>query len=321
MITRRGLLAMSACLAAIRPAQAQLLRDQPIRLIIPFPAGGPADLIARVISRVMTTKLQRSIVVDARSGAGGTIGVGAVATAPADGHTIGLASTGAVTILPHLMPNLPYDPLKDLATIGLVLTVPQILAVPTTLEARSVADLVAMAKAKPGQLAYGSAGIGSSLHMAGELFKLAAGIDTLHVPYRGAAPAVTDLLGGRIQFMLADVPVLLPQIRAGTLRALAVTSRTRAEVAPDLPTMLESGVDVVSETWYGLVAPAATPKDRLELLAQALADARRDPETRQQLADQGGAISDLDPAGFAAYIRAEHARWGDVVRRAGVKME
>lgn len=327
MLNRRAFMTMSACLAAVRPAQAQtqslaqLFRDQPIRLLIPFPVGGPADLIARIIGRGMGARLGRSIVVDSRTGAGGTIGVAAVATAPADGHTIGLASTGAVVILPHLMPALTYDPLKDLAPIGLVLTVPQILAVPVSLEVRSVAELVAQARAKPGELAYGSAGSGSSLHMAGELFNLAAGMKTLHVPYRGAAPAVTDLLGGRIQFMLADVPVLLPHIKAGTLRALAVTSSKRADVAPELPTMLEAGFDVVSETFYGVIAPAALSADRQAALSKALAETLREAETRQLLADQGGQISDLDAKGFGAYLRSEHGRWGDVVRRAGVKLE
>jgi tripartite-type tricarboxylate transporter receptor subunit TctC len=270
MIARRHLLAASALLAT--PALAQTYPDQAIRLIIPFAPGGPADLIARLIGARMGERLGRPMVVESRSGAGGTIGVDAAAKARPDGYTLVLASTGAMVILPHLMTTMPYDPLRDLAPIGLVLAVPQIFAIAPGLTANSVADVVALAKARPGTLAFGSAGTGSSLHLAGELFRLRAGIDITHVPYRGAAPAVTDLLAGRIQLLLADVPILLPQVRGGTLRALAVTGRERSDVLPELPTMAEAGVPgVISETWYGLLGPAGIPADRIATLQGALA--------------------------------------------------
>lgn len=321
MITRRLALTAAAA-AAASPAMAQAYPDQAIRLIIPFPPGGPADLIARLIGARMGEKLGRPMVVESRSGAGGTIGVDAAAKARPDGYTLVLASTGAMVILPHLMPTMPYDPLRDLAPIGLVLAVPQVLAIAPGLPANTVGELVALARARPGTLAYGSAGTGSSLHLAGELFRLRAGIDITHVPYRGAAPAVTDLLAGRIQMLLADVPILLPQVRGGTLRALAVTGRERSDVLPDLPTMAEAGLPgVVSETWYGLLGPAGIPPDRMATLQAALAAALREPETRQALAAQGGRIADMDAAGFAAFIRADHAKWGEIVRTAGIRME
>jgi len=321
MITRRLALAAAAA-AAASPAMAQAYPDQAIRLIIPFPPGGPADLIARLIGARMGEKLGRPIVVESRSGAGGTIGVDAAAKARPDGYTLVLASTGAMVILPHLMPTMPYDPLRDLTPIGLVLAVPQVLAIAPGLPANTVGELVALARARPGTLAYGSAGTGSSLHLAGELFRLRAGIDITHVPYRGAAPAVTDLLAGRIQMLLADVPILLPQVRGGTLRALAVTGRERSDVLPDLPTMAEAGLPgVVSETWYGLLGPAGIPPDRMATLQAALAATLREPETRQALAAQGGRIADMDAAGFAAFIRADHAKWGEIVRTAGIRME
>ncbi len=321
MITRRLALTAAAA-AAASPAMAQAYPDQAIRLIIPFPPGGPADLIARLIGARMGEKLGRPMVVESRSGAGGTIGVDAAAKARPDGYTLVLASTGVMVILPHLMPTMPYDPLRDLAPIGLVLAVPQVLAIAPGLPANTVGELVALARARPGTLAYGSAGTGSSLHLAGELFRLRAGIDITHVPYRGAAPAVTDLLAGRIQMLLADVPILLPQVRGGTLRALAVTGRERSDVLPDLPTMAEAGLPgVVSETWYGLLGPAGIPPDRMATLQAALAAALREPETRQALVAQGGRIADMDAAGFAAFIRADHAKWGEIVRTAGIRME
>ncbi|WP_431284122.1 Bug family tripartite tricarboxylate transporter substrate binding protein [Humitalea sp. 24SJ18S-53] len=321
MITRRLALA-AAAVAAASPAMAQAYPDQPIRLIIPFAPGGPADLIARLIGARMGEKLGRPMVVESRSGAGGTIGVDAAAKARPDGYTLVLASTGAMAILPHMMPSMPYDPLRDLTPIGLVLAVPQVLAIAPGLPVNNVAELVALAKARPGTLAYGSAGTGSSLHLAGELFRLRAGIDITHVPYRGAAPAVTDLLAGRIQMLLADVPILLPQVRGGTLRALAVTGRERSDVLPDLPTMAEAGVaGVVSETWYGLLGPAGIPADRVAILQTALAATLREPATREALAAQGGRIADMDAAGFAAFIRADHTQWGEIVRTAGIRME
>jgi tripartite-type tricarboxylate transporter receptor subunit TctC len=322
MLGRRILLGTLALPALVPMARAQGFPDQPVRMIVPFAAGGPADIIARVVGRPMGDRLGRPVVVEARAGAGGLIGVDATAKARPDGHTVVMASSGAIVILPHLRANMPYDPLRDLAPISQVLAVPQIVSVAPGLGPRSLGELIALARARPGQLAFGSAGIGSSLHMAGELLKLRAGIDITHVPYPGAAPAVTDLLAGRIQILMADAPALLGQVRAGALPALAVTSPERLGVLPDVPTAVEGGVPgMVSETWYGVLGPAGIPADRIARLHGALLGALEDAETRQALLNQGGRIVGSSPADFAAFIRQTYATWGEVVRATGVRME
>ena len=319
---RRALLAFaSTALAA--PALAQTWPDQPVRLIVPFPPGGPADLIARIVSRVMGEKLGRPLVIESRSGAGGLVGTEAVVRSRPDGQTIILASSGALTIQPHLQgAAMPFDVQRDLAPIGLVLSVPQIMTVSPQMQARDVAAVVAMARAQPGRLTYGSAGIGSSLHMAGELFRQRAGIDIVHVPFRGAAPAVTEVLAGRIDILLADVPALLSHVRSGTLRALAVTSRARLPLLPDVPTMEQAGVPgMISETWYGLLAPAATPADRVATLNRALTDALNDAETRRALAEQGGAVQSGTSEQFRDFIRANYGTWAEVIRVGNIRLE
>jgi tripartite-type tricarboxylate transporter receptor subunit TctC len=322
MIARRTALALLAAPALAGRASAQAFPDQPVRLVVPFAAGGPADLIARTISRVMSDRLGKPVVVESRVGAGGLIGVDVTAKSRPDGHTLVLASSGAIVIIPHMRSNMPYDPLRDLTPITQVLAVPQIVSVAPGLGVRNLAELVAMAKARPGQLSFGSAGIGSSLHMAGELLKLRAGIDIVHVPYGGAAPAVTDLLGGRIQILAADVPALLGQVRAGALPALAVTSRERLGILPDVPTAIEAGVPgMVSETWYGIFGPAGIPQDRVEILVNAARGALQDEEVRRVLLGQGGRIVGSTPAEFVAFIRETNTTWAEVVRTTGAKLE
>ncbi len=322
MLRRRTALGAMLLPAFAAPARAQAFPDQPVRMIVPFAAGGPADIIARLISRVMGERLGRPVVVESRPGAGGSIGVDLVAKSRPDGHTLVLASSGAVVILPHLRSNLPYDPLRDITPISQVLGVPQIVSVTPGLGIRTLAELIARAKAEPGRIAFGSAGIGSSLHMAGELLKLRAGVDITHVPYPGAAPAVTDLIAGRIQLLMADTPALIGHVRAGALPALAVTSAERLGVLPDVPTAVEAGVPgMISETWYGLLGPAGLPADRLATLHAALTAALRDEETSRQLLNQGGRIVGSAPAEFAAFIRQTHATWGEVVRATGVRLE
>ncbi|MBE9603751.1 tripartite tricarboxylate transporter substrate binding protein [Acetobacteraceae bacterium H6797] len=325
MYTRRATLAALLAAPAIVPFRASAqsgFPEQPVRMIIPFPPGGPADQVGRIISKVMGEKLGKPVVIDSRSGAGGVIGVDAVAKSKPDGQTIGLASTGALAILPHLQPNMPYDPLKDLAPIGMVISVPQVAVVSPKFGVNDLKSLVARAKAKPGEISYGSAGIGSSLHLAAELFRLRAGIDIVHVPYRGAAPAVTDLLGGQIQLILADLPVVLPHIRAGSLKALGVTAKTRAELLPEVPTFEEQGFPgVISDTWYGVIAPTGVPADRIATLSNALSASLADEETKRLLREQAGTIADLGPDGFASHIREQSRVWGEVVRAANIKLE
>ena len=319
---RRAMLGLAvASLAA--PAFAQGYPDQPVRLIVPFPPGGPADLIARIVSRIMGEKLGRPLVIESRSGAGGLVGTEAVVRSRPDGYTLIFASSGAMSIQPHLQGSaMTFDVQRDLAPIGLVLSVPQIVTVSPQMRVQNIAELVAMARAQPGRLTYGSAGIGSSLHMAGELFRQRAGIDIVHVPFRGAAPAVTETLAGRIDILLADVPALLSHIRSGTLRALAVTSPSRIALLPEVPTMAEAGVPgMVSETWYGLLAPSATPPDRIATLNRALTDALTDAETLRALGEQGGTVQSGTPEQFGAFIRANYGVWAEVIRVGNIRPE
>ena len=311
---RRALLA-----ALATPALAQ---EQALRIIIPFPPGGPADTIARLLERPLRAALGQAVVLDYRSGAGGVVGMEAVARARADGNTVGLGSTGALVIAPHIMPRMPYDALRDLAAVSEVLAVPQLLVVPAAFPARDVAALVAMARAAPGSIAYASAGIGSSLHLAAELFRQKAGITITHVPYRGAAPAITDLVAGRVQMMLGDVTGLLPQVQGGALRALGITATARFSGLADVPTIAEAGIaGVISDTFYGVLAPAGVPAGRINALAAALRGALAEPETRAALAGQGGNIIGSTPDDFATRLRLSSARWAEVVQAGQIRME
>jgi tripartite-type tricarboxylate transporter receptor subunit TctC len=309
-------------LAALATPGLALAQEQVLRIIIPFPPGGPADTIARLLERPLRASLGQAVVLDYRSGAGGVVGMEAVARARPDGHTVGLGSTGALVIAPHIMPRMPYDPLRDLAAVSEVLAVPQLLAVPASFPARDVAALVAMARAAPGSIAYASAGIGSSLHLAAELFRQKAGITITHVPYRGAAPAITDLVAGRVQMMLGDVTGLLPQVQGGALRALGITAAARFSGLPDVPTIAEAGIEgVISDTFYGVLAPAGVPAGRLSALAAALRAALAEPDTRAALAGQGGNIIGSTPEDFATRLRVSSARWAEVVQAGQIRME
>jgi len=322
MIGRRTALAAMALPLLARQATAQAFPDGPVRMIVPFAAGGPADIIARIVARGMQERLGKPVVVEPRAGAGGAIGVDLAAKSRPDGQTLVMASSGAIVILPHMRNNMPYDPLRDLTPISQVLAVPQIVSVAPNLGVKTLQELVAMAKARPGQLAFGSAGIGSSLHMAGELMKLRAGIDITHIPYGGAAPAVTDLMAGRIQILAADTPALIGHVRGGTLPALAVTSAERLPILPDLPTAIEAGIPgMVSETWYGLLGPAGIPADRVAALYNSVQVTLQDPEARQALVNQGGRVVGSTPEQFSAFIRETSAVWADVVRATGVRLE
>ncbi|MFN5280437.1 Bug family tripartite tricarboxylate transporter substrate binding protein, partial [Bradyrhizobium sp.] len=252
---------LAAVLLLLTPiaASAQEFPTKPIRLIVPFPPGGPNDIIARVIGQKISELVKQPIIVDNRAGQGGVLGTDAVAKAAPDGYTVAIASAGALAISPS-MEKVAYDTLKDLAPVTLVATVPEMLVVATDVPAKNMSELVALAKAQPGTLNFASSGPGSLPHLACELFKLTAKIDIVHVPYRGAAPAVNDLLGRQVQMTFLDLPVILPQIKAGTLRPIALGGRERAPTAPDVPTTTEAGQPVqIIANWYGLVAPAGTP--------------------------------------------------------------
>jgi tripartite-type tricarboxylate transporter receptor subunit TctC len=299
-------------------ASAQNFPDHTIRLIVPFPPGGPNDIIARVVSQKMQAILKQTIVIDNRGGQGGVLGTDLVAKAKPDGYTIAIASAGALAISPS-MEKVAYDTLKDLAPVTLVAKVPEMLVVAENVPAKNMAELVALAKKQPGKLNFASSGPGSLPHLAGELFKHTAKIDIVHVPYRGAAPAVNDLLGGQVQMVFLDLPVLLPQVKAGKLRPIAVGAEKRVPTLPDVPTTGEAGMpSLQTENWYGMVAPAGTPKEIIATLNKAAVEAMKDPDVVSKLSSQGAMLIGDTPDEFRAFIASETAKWAKVIKDAGV---
>jgi tripartite-type tricarboxylate transporter receptor subunit TctC len=321
-MNRRTLLA-AAALPIAAPALAQApWPERPIRVVVPFAAGGPSDIVVRLLAPKVSATLGQPVVVDNRAGAGGVTGVDAVAKAAPDGYTIGIGSAGGLAISPRLDRGTPYDPLRDLAPLTLAVLVPEPLVVPAAAPFRTVAELVAAAKAQPGRLNYGSAGSGSMPHLAGELFRMATGIEITHVSYRGGAPLALAILQNEVQLGFADLPILLPHIRAGGLRALAVGTQQRLEWIPDVPTMAEVGLPSVdANNWHGFVAPARVPEAILARLQAALAGALNDPEIRRALHDQGAVPGGNSAADFGAFLRAENDKWGGVIQRAGVRAD
>jgi tripartite-type tricarboxylate transporter receptor subunit TctC len=302
-------------------AQAQDYPNKPIRLVVPFPPGGPNDIIGRVVGQKMQELLGQPIIIDNRPGAGGTLGTDNVAKSEPDGYAIAIASAGALAISTALQEKILYDPRKELAPITLVAKVPEVLVASTTLPVANVRELVARAKAKPGTINYGSTGPGSMPHLAGELLRTSAQIDIVHVPYRGAAPAVNDLLGHQVDIIFLDLPVLLPQIQAGAVKPLAVGSRLRVNALPDLPTMSEIGYpQIEADNWYGMVAPARTPHAIVMKLNAAAVAAMRAPEVQAKLSSQGAILVGNKPEEFAAYMESEIRKWAKVVQAAGIKV-
>jgi tripartite-type tricarboxylate transporter receptor subunit TctC len=298
---------------------AQEFPTKPIRLIVPFPAGGPNDTIARVIGQRMSELIKLPVLIDNRGGQGGVLGTDAVAKAAPDGYTIAISSAGALVISPS-MERVAYDTRKDFAPITLVATVPEMLVVATNVPANNMSELIALAKAHPGKLNFASTGAGSLTHLAGELLKLKAGIDIVHVPYRGAAPAVNDLLGQQVQMAFLDLPILLPQIKAGNLRPIAIGSPERAPTAMEVPTTAEVGLpDLRIENWYGMVAPAGTPANIVATLNKIATEAIRDPAVKEKLAGQGARLIGGTPEYFGNFINAEIEKWAKVIKDAGVE--
>jgi tripartite-type tricarboxylate transporter receptor subunit TctC len=298
---------------------AQDFPNKPIRLIVPFPAGGPNDIIARVVGQRMSELIRQPVLIDNRGGQAGVLGTDAVAKANPDGYTIGITSESSLAISPS-MEKVPYDARKDFAPVTLVVTVPEMLVVASNVPAKNMDELVALAKAQPGKLNFASAGIGGLPHLAGELLKLTARIDIVHVPYRGAAPAINDLLGQQVQMTFLDLPVILPHIKAGTLRPIALGARTRAPTAPDVPTTAEVGMpDLLIENWYGLIAPAKTPEKIVATLNRIANEAMADPGVKQKLADQGLTVAGDTPEHFRGFIDTEIAKWAKVIKDAGVE--
>ena len=302
-------------------AKAQDFPTKQIRLIVPFPAGGPNDIIARVVGQRMSQILNQTIIIDNRTGQGGVLGTDLVAKATSDGYTIAMTSLGALAISPS-MEKVAYDASKDLAPVTLVAQVPEMLVVATNVPAKNMQELVALAKSQPGKMNFGSSGLGSLPHLAGELFKLTGKIDLVHVPYRGAAPAVNDLLAQQVQMAFFDLPVLLPQVKAGKIRPIAIGAPQRAASVPDVPTTTEAGMpDLQTENWYGLVAPGKTSPEVIALLNKAAVDAIKDPQVAEKLASQGAILVGDTPEHFRDYIAAERIRWAKVIKEAGVQTE
>jgi len=318
----RCMLALTAAAGAASPALAQSFPSKPLRLIVPFPAGGPSDIFGRVLAQGMSANLGQTVVVENRGGAGGVIGVDAAAKAPADGYTVALNNGSSVAMAPFTMSRMPYDPRKDLAFITSVVKVPEVVVVHPGVPVHSLAELVQYARDHPGKLNFGSSGAGSITHLGLELLKAAAHVDIVHVSYKGAAPAVTDLLAGQVQVGIFDVPVVLPHIRQGGLRALAVTSAARASALPDVPTTAEEKYPtVISDNWYGLVAPAGTPPAVLARLHEAAVSTLRSPQVAEQFAKVNGVPIPASAQDYQAFVAAEADRWGTIIKAIGFKME
>ena len=320
-VSRRGFIGAALAASATLPSRGAhaAYPERPVRLIVPFAAGGAVDSVARVLGKALSANLGGSIVIDNRGGAGGVIGMEAVAHSAADGYTLLLSHSGFAA-MPGLYRDLPFDPVRDFAGIVTAAAGAYVLAVNSAEPFTSVADLIAYAKANPGRLTYGSAGAGSIIHLAGEFFKRTAAVELVHVPYKGAAPAITDLVGGQIRMMFAPAVNALPLAASGKLRALAVTSAKRSRLAPDLPTIAESGLPGFEVTgWYGLAAPAATAALAVARLNAETNRALASADTVEQLRQQG-----LEPVGdtpeqASAWIRSEVAQWTKVIRDAGIK--
>lgn len=296
--------------------------NRPVGLVVTVPPGGAADFVARVIGSRLTDALGQPVVISNRGGAGGTIAAAAVAKSDPDGYTLLLNTIATHGIGPHLYRSLPYDPVKDFSPIILVAQLPLIMTVNATLPVASVSDVIALAKARPQELAFASAGSGGAPHLAGELFKTLTGTDLLHVPYRGSGPAVVDLIAGRVAIMFDAVPSLLPFIAAGNIRPLAAASAERNRVLPDIPTFAElgyPGMDI--SLWYGIAAPAGTPQPIVRRLNAELVKITAAPDVRATFADQGADAKGGTPEEFAAFMDAESARWGTVVRQAGITQQ
>jgi len=303
-------------------AHAQPYPQKPVRLIVPFPAGGPADIFGRYLAQGMSAPLGQTVVVENISGMSGVLGVDRAAKSPPDGYTLALISSSAASIGPFAMARMPFDPAKDLGLITTVVRVPEVLVVTAGMPAATLAELIAYLKANPAKVNYGSAGPGSITHLAVELLKVEAKVDAVHVPYKGAAPAVNDLLGGQVQFGILDMPILLPHIRAGKLRALAITSARRAPTLPEVPTTAEAGYPaVISDNWYGMVGPPGMPAAIVKRIHGAAMAALHSAELAEQYAKVGGTPMSSSPEEFAAYLGQDQAKWGRVVKAIGFKAE
>ena len=309
-----------ALLAPVVMAQ-QAYPNKPIRIIVPYPPGGTADIIGRTIAEKLGVIWGQSVIVENRAGAGGTIGVDAVAKAAPDGYTMVLGVTGPLTIAPSINAQLAYDPLRDLVPITLVAAVPSLIAIHPSVPARDLKELIALAKSQPGKLTFASAGTGTSVHIAGELFKSMAGVDIIHVPYKGGAPALNDLLGGQVSMIIENMPQLLPQVRAGKIRALAVTTQQRSSALADLPAVAEILPGYEATTWFGLLAPAKTPQEIVRKVQSDVAKIGMLPDVKERFTGLGADVIASTPEAFAKHLQSELVRFSKVIKDANIKAQ
>jgi tripartite-type tricarboxylate transporter receptor subunit TctC len=304
------------------PLAAAGFPDHPVRIVVPFPAGGSNDVVARFLGMKLYEIWGQQVIIDNRAGAGGNIGAEAVARAVPDGYTLLLTAPPPLAVNQSLYPQLAFNPITDFAPVALVASVQIVLAVNPEVKATNVRELIALAKTSPGKLNFGSSGYGSTNHLAGELFKKLAGIDIVHVPYRGAAPAMNDLVSGHIPILFDNMPAVRPQALAGAIRPIAVAGASRSPLFPELPTMVEAGVPgFEASSWFGLVAPAKTPPDVMKALTDAVMKVLRDPDLVKKLADVGAEPGALSGREFGAYLHAEADKWGKVIEDANVVIQ
>jgi tripartite-type tricarboxylate transporter receptor subunit TctC len=309
-------------LFAVGAANAQAYPSKPIRFVVPYPAGGPLDTVARLLAQSVSESVKEPIVVDNKPGAGGNIGADAVAKSPADGYTILMGAVATHAINPTLYSSMPYDAVRDFIPVTQIASTPNVLVVNPSVPAGNVREFIAYAKANPGKLNFGSGSTGSAGHLAGELFKTLAGIEMTHVPYKGAAPAMNDLIGGQIQLMFDNLASALGQVRAGRVRALAVTTAARTSLAPELPTIAESGLPGFDiNTWFGLFVPANTPREVVDRLHAEFTRALAMPQVKERLLALGAEPVGSQPAEFAAYIRTEAEKYARVIKASGARAD
>jgi len=308
--------------AAPGTAAAQAWPARPVRLIVPFPPGGANDLVARLVAQRLAERWARPVVIDNRAGAGGNLGTEIGAKAAPDGYTLTIASTSTLGSNIGMNPNLPFDAMRDFAPVALFVTAPNLLSVHSSVAAASVQELIALAKKSPGKLNYSSFGDGSSAHLVGEMFRSQAGVDIVHVPYKGGGPALAAVMTGEVQMTFSNLSVALPQVQAGKVRGLAVTSRKRALALPQLPTVAESGLpDFEATAWVGLVAPRALPAALVQRLNREIRELLAEPEMKNQILSRGLEPADTTPDAFGRWIRTDIERWKKVIRAAGIRVQ
>jgi tripartite-type tricarboxylate transporter receptor subunit TctC len=316
-----AMLAGTLAMALAPPTMAQPYPNKAIKIVVPFAVGGIADTFSRVIGQKLTEAWGQPVVVENKAGAGGNIGADLVAKSPPDGYTLVMGNIGTHAVNPYLVKNMPFDPLKDFAPIAHVLDAEGLLVVNPSVNAKTLPEIISLARSEPGKMSYASGGMGTTSHLAGELFKSMAKVDVVHVPYKGNAPAITDLLGGQTQMIFATMPTVLPQVKAGRLRAIAVIGLERTPALPEVPTVAETLPGFAVSNWIGLFAPAGTPQEIVSKLNAEVQKIMQQPEVQKRLETEGAKFIPTTPESFAAFQKSETAKWSKALHEAGIKAE